>query len=430
MVVPQYRGGIMRYDFPMDITIDEVRTAVANANARLGTNVFIEADRGDHVIFNYVVSFDGSFVFPNSGDPAQDRELSILRECRGLTFHKNGRLLNRKYHKFFNIGEKPETQIDVIDFSEPHVIFEKLDGSMITPMYLGEDMDDIGPEKIRWCTKMGLTDITPQVEEWVSNNPHYVNWASNVIYGGYTPIFEWCSRKQKIVIDHPEDRLILTDILNNKTGKYLPFSALEAASRSKIEICRIMPGSVENIEQFMAEARDLVGSEGYVIRFDDGRMYKIKGDWYCQIHRTKDLIQREKDVISLIAWDRLDDAKAFMDAGDRNRVNKFHEDYETALSVTAAGLDLEFARLLVESGGGHPKDFAELVKAGNYPSFIPAVLFGMRSGRSAIEQIRAIIAKHAHPTAGTQTRIDAIRFLIGGIDWNNYRDHSVNLDDE
>lgn len=433
----------MRYEFPAGITIDEVRVAIANANARTAkviveddgterevvTKVFIEAERGNHSVFNYIISFDGVFPFPNTGDAAYDRELAILRECRGMTFHKDGRLLNRKYAKFFNLGEKPESQLHEIDFSAPHVILEKLDGSMITPIFLGDDFEDIGPEEIRWCTKMGLTDIAKPVDEWVAKHPHYARWAAMTLYAGFTPIFEWCSRKQKIVIDYPEDRLVLTAIRDNHTGRYLPMNALLAAERSEIEIVRALPGTVENIEEFMAEAHDLLGAEGYVIRFEDGRMYKVKGAWYCQIHKTKELIQREKDVIALIAWDRLDDAKGFMDAGDRNRVEKYHEDYETAISVTVAGLQAEVERLTAESGGD-PKRFAELVKAGNYPSMIPGILFGMRIGRGGAEQVRATIAKYVHPTAGTQARVDAIRFLIGGINWDDYRDHSVNLDDE
>ena len=52
--------------------------------------------------------------------------------------------------KFFNVNEREETLIQHIDFSQPHLILEKLDGSMITPF----EVDS----RIRWGTKMGLTD--------------------------------------------------------------------------------------------------------------------------------------------------------------------------------------------------------------------------------------------------------------------------------
>src|SRR6478752_10584590 len=124
----------MRYQFPHNMTIDEVRTAVANHNERTGVQAFIEVNKDGYTLFNYVISFDGSFPEPTTGDEALDREFAILRECRGLTFcDQTGRIAARKYHKFFNVNQKPESQAGAVDFSRSHVRFEKLDGSMITP---------------------------------------------------------------------------------------------------------------------------------------------------------------------------------------------------------------------------------------------------------------------------------------------------------
>jgi T4 RnlA family RNA ligase len=437
----------MRYEFPANITLEEVRAAVASANTRAGTKVvidedgtertvtpkvFIEAERDDHVIFNYLVAFEGTFPWPGTGDAATDREYAILRECRGMTFHKDGRLLNRKFAKFFNLGEKPESQLHVIDFSEPHMILEKLDGSMITPLYLGA-MDDIAPEKLRWATKMGLTDVAAPVEAWVAEHPHYARWASQTLYAGFTPLFEWCSRKQRIVIDYPEDRLVLTAIRNNATGQYLPYSALEAAGRSDIEFVRALPGSVENIEQFMAETYDLEGAEGYIIRFSDGRMYKVKGLWYCQIHKTKELLQFEKDVLALVASDRLDDAKAFMDEGDKASVESYYEAYEAAVAAAGAKLFSTLDGLRVAAAGDR-KAFAESVKSytdatlsKDELSLTKKLLFAIKDGDAseAVAAIRTTVAKYAHPTAGTQTRVNAIRFLLGGLRWETFRDQPL-----
>lgn len=420
----------MRYQFPVDMTLDEVRAAVTAHNERLGATSFIEADRGDHVIFNYVVAFAESFPTPNTGDAELDRQYAILRECRGLTFCKEtGRLANRKFAKFFNINEKAETQSSEIDWSHPHKIFEKLDGSMITPLHLGS-LDTLGPDTIRWCTKMGMTDVAKPVEEWVKANPHYAVWSAKMIAQGYTVIFEWCSRQQKIVIDYPEDRLVLTAIRNNATGEYLSYAVMIEAAAHGIEVVRALDGSIQNIEQFMSETRDLEGAEGYVIRFDDGHMVKAKGAWYCQIHKTKDMIQREKDVIALIAHDLIDDAKAFMDDADRDRVDRYHAAYEAEIAKTVAGLEVTMAELIQQQAGDDQKVFAALVKAGNYPEMVPGILFSIKKGMNATDQVRAVIAKYVHPTAGTQTRVEQIRFLINGLRWDDYRDHTVNLSDD
>ena len=417
----------MRYEFPANMTLEEVRGVISRHNERTGAKAFIEADRGDHVIFNYVVAFDGSFPSPTTGTDL-DREYAILRECRGLTFHKDGRILTRKFAKFFNVNEKPETQASVIDWSQPHVVLEKLDGSMITPLWLG-DPEDINAEELRWCTKMGMTDVAKPVEEFVRNNPHYARWAAMTVYSGYTPIFEWCSRQQKIVVDYPEDRLVLIAIRDNATGLYLSYDRMLAAEASQIEVVRALEGSVENIEQFMAEAKDLEGAEGYIIRFEDGHMVKVKGAWYVQIHKTKDILQHEKDVLRLIFEDRIDDAKGFMDAEDRERVERYEKALAQAIDRKANDL-MVLANDLKGWGEMTKKEFVEKVRSINTADHEQGILFRLFDAginrEVAAATIRSIISKHI----STGPRVESIRHLMGGLDWNDYRDRNAAVGDD
>ena len=92
----------------------------------------------------------------------------------------------------------------------------KLDGSMLHPMKVGSN--------IRWMSKMGITDVALQVEEFVSLNTKYQNFAEWCIKNTLTPIFEWCSQKQKIVIDYPEDSLTLLAVRHNISGEYKKLS--------------------------------------------------------------------------------------------------------------------------------------------------------------------------------------------------------------
>jgi hypothetical protein len=48
----------MHYEFPHLTDIDEVRRAIANANARVQTTCFVERDKSDegYIVFDYVVS--------------------------------------------------------------------------------------------------------------------------------------------------------------------------------------------------------------------------------------------------------------------------------------------------------------------------------------------------------------------------------------
>lgn len=407
----------MRYEFPADMTLDEVRGVIARHNERTGSKAFIEADRGDHFIFNYVVSFDGAFPAPTTG-MAIDRDYAILRECRGLTFHADGRILARKFAKFFNVNEKPETQAGVIDWSQPHRILEKLDGSMITPLWLG-DISDIDAEELRWCTKMGMTDVAKPVEEFVRLNPHYARWVVGLMSSGFTPLFEWCSRQQKIVIDYPEDQLVLLAIRNNRTGEYLPYEEMLKAKASGIDVVRALDGSVENIEQFMTEARDLEGAEGYIIRFDDGHMVKVKGAWYVQIHKTKEVLQYEKDVLQLIFEDRLDDAKAFMDDADRARVERYNTDVLTNIEAKAAYLVALAETIMADDPT--KKEFVDRVRSMTLEGHEQGILFRIYDGGSASDTIRSLIAKHV----SSGPRVESVRHLMLGINWMDYRDSVV-----
>jgi len=59
-----------------------------------------------------------------------------------------------------------------------------------------------------------------QAEVFIAQNPQYIDFARDCIGEGYTPIFEWCSNKNRIVLDYPEDQLILTSVRHMITGEY------------------------------------------------------------------------------------------------------------------------------------------------------------------------------------------------------------------
>jgi len=201
----------MKYQFPVINHISEVQAAVR------GLDEFICADRGDHLIFNYLVNFSTTFPDPMSvNDPETARLYALRRECRGLIFSKaTGRVIRRPYHKFFNLNERPETSQNNIDLSQDHTVLTKLDGSMIAPFY--------SEGQLRFGTKMGITEVAGPAEKFAYASRSYIDFSRNLIADGYTPIFEWTSRQQRIIIDYPEENLILTAIRHMITGEYLPY---------------------------------------------------------------------------------------------------------------------------------------------------------------------------------------------------------------
>ena len=225
----------MRYKFPVITHLDDVRSAIE------GRDEFIVAKRDWGYVVNYMVSMtdtfppvsDDEYWCPGCKMPMSETEgcgsqrcpeavnlAAIRRECRGILFYPDGRLMMRRLHKFFNVNERDETQQHLVDLSQPHVILEKLDGSMITPVVVND--------AIRWGTKMGITDVSMGAELFVAKHPNYAEFADLHIDRGQTPIFEWCSRKQRIVVDYPQDRLVLIAIRDNTTGAYKSYEQMRS----------------------------------------------------------------------------------------------------------------------------------------------------------------------------------------------------------
>jgi RNA ligase len=396
----------MNYEFPIIKHLDDVRPAIE------GRDEFIIAERDWGYVVNYMVSMPETFppttVVDDMGFIQFNLWAAIRRECRGLLFHKDGTIMARRLHKFFNVNERDETQFGIIDFTQPHVILEKLDGSMITPV-----VTDAG---IRWGTKMGLTDVGMGAELFVANHPNYAEFAELYIERGKTPIFEWCSRKQRIVIDYPEDRLVLIAIRNNETGEYASYKQLQTYAKAyNIDIVKTYEGTAVNMTHLMDETKAAEGLEGYIIRFDDGHMLKIKGEWYLRIHKTKDNLTHEKNVVELLITEKMDDAKAFMMDDDRKRVEEFETVFWAGIADEVMHYDKYFD-LILASGLDRKRFALEWM-----PTIAPqdphasTIVFGKFNGKDTRQMIIDIIAKNV----GTQTKINSVRSLWGGnAQWN------------
>ena len=394
----------MRYQFPTITHLDQVRPAIA------GCDEFIIAERDWGYVVNYMVAMSDTFPFVFTEEDA------IRRECRGMLFHKDGSIMARRLHKFFNINERDETQFHAVKWSQPHVILEKLDGSMITPVI----MPDGG---IRWGTKMGITEVSMQAEEFVARHPQYeqfARWCEDKF--GYTPIFEWCSRQQRIVVDYPEDRLVLIAARRKDSGVYASLQWLqEYGDMFDIEVIKTYSGSAQSMAHLMDETRDAEGIEGWIIRFDDGHMLKIKAADYLRKHKTKDAISLEKNIISLLVNEQMDDVKAFMLEDDRKRVEEFETDFFIGINQVVQSYDRYFDTVIAH--GLDRKQYAiqwmPTIKAQD--PFAAGIVFGKFDGRDTRTMVLDLIKR----STGSQTKIDEVRHLWGGFRW----DYSGNVGD-
>jgi RNA ligase len=287
---------------------------------------FVIVDKDEYFVVNYVRMGKDTHP-PIEYDGTDYARATILREARGLIFcSKTGELLSRPFHKFFNLGEREDAM--EIDLSKPHVIMEKLDGSMIRPLRLSRGPNRDG-HVIRWATKMGVTDVAMQAEEFVAKNPQYTAFADSALEVGFTPIFEWCSRQQRIVIDYPEDKLVLLAMRDNFTGEYMSRKSLMARGKLwNIPVVNVldMTDPAPSQEELVEMIRGMSDMEGVVVQFVNGHMVKIKADQYVALHRAKSLLENERDVVGLVLDEKVDDLMPLLHAADRKRLDNFSTD--------------------------------------------------------------------------------------------------------
>lgn len=294
----------MHYKFPEIRTIDDVLPYVEDREE------FIIAERDFGTVVNYAVAMPDTFNI----DWPEDLGGAIRRECRGIIFDKEGNIMSRPFHKFFNVNEREETQTHEIDMSQPHVIMEKMDGSMIRPILVDG--------YLRLATKMGVTNVSMDAEAWLAGqDPALKEWLRVVVETGYTPLFEWVSPFNQIVLEYEEADLVYLGTRNNVTGgyffdEYTPFT----------KVTRY--GSVDGtILDYVARQREAEGREGDIIRFADGHMLKVKNDWYVRIHKALDRVRFDRNIVALILNEELDDIIPTMPLIEVKRIREFEEQF-------------------------------------------------------------------------------------------------------
>lgn len=394
---------MMRYNFPHITNLSQVEEAIK------GRDEFIIAEREFGYVVNYLVNFEDTFPRLNTKDEALNELYALRRECRGIKFDKDGKLIARTLHKFFNMNERAETEMQNVDFSDPFVILDKLDGSMIHPIRY--------KDQVALCTKMGLTDYSAQAQTFIDGHSsiQYNDFCWKMMMLGYTPTFEWLSRKNRIVIDHPVDQLVLIAIREMYTGSYREHDVMVLdAAPYNVPVVKKWQGDYDGIAEFVEHTRGLEDTEGYVIRFDDGHMLKQKADHYVALHKIKALLDYEKDVWALILDEKQDDLKSMMEDDDKARIDAFAEDLYKAINELAERLN--WVVIAAKDNLNDSKKRFALEVVPTHHDLEKGLLFKIWDGADAVDVVKTYVRNNV----GTSTKVDMIRSLLGDIKWERY----------
>ena len=386
------------YTFPHIRHIDDVLPYLADRPE------FRVTERDWYTVVGYKVMGPDTFTHET------DYGTRVLRECRGLVFEtETGRILSRPLHKIFNAGQIAETELGEIDVSASHVVLNKLDGSMIRTIPTPEG-------EFRLGTKAGITDTSLRAEDYVSAQPDYVKFIRMCIKAGYTPVFEWCSRQDRIVVDYgPEDTLTLLALRDTVSGEYMSYHAHADYGRywgiRVVDAVRV--DRISDIEDFVAGVRESVGREGVVLRYEDGHMVKIKSDDYVMRHRAVDGLRTERDALRVVLDDTVDDLIPILPRADAERLVNYQRDVSLALDTT----ERIVSELFADGVARYPdkRNFATRFVQNHHdvnPAYAP-ILYAMYGGQNPRSVLTDLLSK----SLGSETRFEGVRWIVEGSAW-------------
>ena len=196
--------------------------------------------------------------------------------ARGIIFEKStGKLIAKPFNKFFNLGEREETNLlNLPDL--PYTVTEKMDGSLgIIYYYDG---------KWNVATRGSFNSEQAQKGLELLNT----KYKTNILNTNVTYLVEIIYPENKIVVNYgDEQKLVLLGAFFETTihshqecnldGMYMKAARLvfDTPMRYNLTI-------MEMIELKKTLPKD---EEGFVVRFENGLRVKIKGDEYLKIHK-------------------------------------------------------------------------------------------------------------------------------------------------
>lgn len=344
---------------------------------------FVVADKGDYTVIDYVYAQADTFDHP------------ARVECRGIKFGPDGRIIARPFQKFWNLNERPGCMASEVDFTRPHTVMEKLDGTMVHATLLNG--------RVVFMTRMGRTEHAIRGERHLT--PSVERWCRALLVWDYTPIFEWTAPDNRIVVRYEESALTLLAIRNTRDGYYgsREFCA-EWATSMGVPLVAAPSPEWTDADSFLAYARAITGAEGFVVRFADGMMVKAKGEDYVLKHRAKDGVSQEKNILALVLSGGLDDVLPLLDQADADAARAYRDAVMAGVERTV----LRVREIVAANDNLSQKDFALGPAAGLSPA-IRTLAFMVRKGIDPAEAVRARIMA----SATSQPSVDESRELHG-----------------
>jgi T4 RnlA family RNA ligase len=320
---------------------------------------------------------------------------------RGLTFvfNKDGSLFERflLMDKFWNMNQSEDSMYSVIKDYKIKTIYNKEDGSIASFIKLPNGKV-IAKSKASFESSQAK-EIQKIYDRW----PNIKKFVDMCLDQDLMPIFEYVSPTNRIVLPYANTDLILLRVRDNKTGVYHDLDEFV----DDLDGITVAPTHGETLDDLIELKEVTQDKEGWIVQFENGKMVKIKTQWYQDLHKlfTED-INKEHTLVSLILNDTIDDVIAQLpedDVMNRENINNIIDLLNKDIQSISKEVDY-----IVGEYKGDKKEFAIKHHKNEYFDIAIGVLF---RGKDQMELVKNYILKMC-------MRQEKAREYLRSIGWN------------
>lgn len=320
---------------------------------------------------------------------------AFARFSRGLVVDmKNQAILAWPYLKFFNLGQMPETNYEILKDKKEFEISEKLDGSALVSFMNPNDNQF-------YLTTLGSFD-SPHGKIGTELFRNLLGCPKIAAYAALgTFIFELIDPRFRIVIDYRkkgyESGLYLIGY-RTREGRLLTYAEVADLAAS-VSIPCPKTYKYPSLCHLTHKMKDLpMDQEGFVIRYSDGLMVKIKGEEYLRAHRFVSQLSDKNILLALI------------DGIDKQMVEVCPDEFRPEIEAKITHFQKQVANMANECYNyyseapkeGSRKEFALWILK-NTPSHLKGFLFQLLDGKQIDrKQMFKVVGELEHVSGETK----------------------------
>ncbi|MRX72789.1 hypothetical protein GJU40_11595 [Bacillus lacus] len=302
----------------------------------------------------------------------------ITLNCRGLILNEiTGEIVARPFPKFFNFGELPELEHD-IPFHESPEFTIKHDGSLGICYRIDN--------KLYWSTRGSFESEQAKAAQAIWDS----RYSSVTIPSELTLLVEIIDPSTRVVVDYEGvSDFIIIGAINRFTGHDYHYNELkQLGDLLGMKVTEQIQLTVEEALQLKETIHH--NSEGWVLRWSNGRRLKVKGNNYLDIHRIAYGLS-QKIKTQYWAEGEIEELIVKMPEEFRKEIELFQSTLDHQLAVLAE--EVENQLTLAKDNSSDRKSFAIYVNR-EVPQELKYLLFKSLDGKLQENMLREHIYKN------------------------------------